>query len=881
MSVADQSSGSRVTRLEDYRPPEWLVDDVELNFDLDPPETVVRARLSVRRNPEATSEAPLVLDGRDLALDAVAVDGRTMEPGDYQLGDESLTLHVTGDRASVETVSRIRPADNTELEGLYQAGEMLITQCEAEGFRRITWFPDRPDVMARYRVRIAADKKRFPTLLSNGNRVEAGQLDGGRHYAVFEDPFRKPSYLFALVAGDLEALTDEHVTPDGRRVKLAIHAPAGLLDRLQFAMASLKAAMQFDERVYGLACDLDEYHVVVTHEYNQGAMENKGLNVFNAKFVLASPDTATDTDYCNVEAVVGHEYFHNWTGNRVTCRDWFQLSLKEGLTVFREQQFAEDLQGPVRRIDDVMMLRAGQFAEDGGPMAHPVRPEEYEEINNFYSLTVYEKGAEVVRMYHTLLGADGFRRGMDLYFERHDGQAVTCDDFRRAMADANDRDLEQFGLWYSQAGTPVVTVHSDWDADSGEFTLNLSQHVPPTPGQANKQPMPIPVAVGLLDGAGRELPAALKGESEPVKGTRVLELTEREQRFTFTGLDREPVPSLLRGFSAPVKLHMDRDIDTLAFLMRHDPDGFAAWDAALELKTDVLLVASDGESEPELPDALVEAARGLLSEDFDDAALVAELLRLPSLDWLFEQVDEIRVDALWHAHLSARALLADRLATEWRTAYETLSENGEYRPQPAQMGRRRLRHLCLDYLAAGGADAERVRQQFRRADNLTDRYTALRILVHDRLEGAETALEQFASEWGEDPLLRDKWFAVQATVPAPETVDRVEALMAHESFVWTNPNRVRSVVHAFARANPVGFHRADGAGYRLLADAVLRLDGINPHTAAAICRPLERWRRFEPKRRMLMHDELERLAGHKLSKATGEIVRRALSEEQG
>jgi len=877
-----KASRPKLTRRSDYRPPDWLVDQVELDIHLDPEHTRVAAVLNLRPHPKARRKADLVLDGRDLELVSVAVDGRALLGDEYRIENDALVLPCPDRPVQVETVSRLSPAANTQLEGLYQAGDMLITQCEPEGFRRITWFPDRPDVMARYRVRLEADRERFPVLLANGNRTEQGELDGGRQFAVFEDPFPKPSYLFALVAGPLGALEDEHVTPDGRRVRLYMHAPESLLDRLRFAMDSLKAAMAFDERTYGLACDLDEYHVVATHDFNMGAMENKGLNIFNAKYLLASPETATDADYRHVESVIAHEYFHNWTGNRVTCRDWFQLSLKEGLTVFREQQFSEARQGPIRRIDDVTMLRTHQFAEDEGPMAHPVRPDEYEEINNFYTLTVYEKGAEVVRLYHTLLGDGGFRRGMDLYFERYDGQAVTCDDFLAAMADANGRGLEQFARWYDQAGTPRVRASTAWDEEAGACRLKLAQHVPDTPGQKNKKPQLVPVTVGLLDDEGRDLPVTLEGEDAKGPATRVLELTGAEQAFTFTGLEHRPVVSLLRGFSAPVKLEFDRDDSELAFLMAHDSDGFARWDAAQELKTRALLrmeAALREGGEANFPDHLLRACKATLDNGNTNPALRAELLRLPSLDWLSEQVEEIHIDSLNRARDDARRELATRLGDRWSEIYGSLRSAGPYRPDPDDMGRRRLKNFCLAQLARAGGDAAALaRRQYEQADNLTDRLAALTCVVHEHLEGAGETLEDFENRSGEDPLLVDKYFALIATDPAPETVETVAGLLNHRSFRWTNPNKVRSVLGAFSRRNPVAFHRADGAGYELLTEAVMRLDDVNAQTAAALSRAYERWRRFEPKRRDLMREALERIAAKPgLSRGVSEIVRRSLA----
>jgi aminopeptidase N len=873
---------SRIIRRQDYRPPDWLVDDIDLVFELDADTTRVRAELAVRRNPEGDPESPLSLDRDGPEVEAVAVDGRQLSESEYTVETSRLVIPDLPEKCQVHTTCLVRPSANTQLEGLYEASGILITQCEAEAFRRITPFPDRPDVMARYRVRLEADRRKFPKLLANGNRKDHGELGNGRHYAVFDDPFPKPSYLFALVAGDLDAIEDSHTTPDGRRVRLYIHASAAHLDRLGHAMDSLKAAMRFDEEVYGLACDLDDYHVVATHDFNMGAMENKGLNVFNAKYLLASPDAATDQDYQTVESVLAHEYFHNWTGNRVTCRDWFQLSLKEGLTVFREQQFSEARQSVIRRIEDANLLRTLQFPEDAGPMAHPVRPDEYEEINNFYTLTVYGKGAAVVRMYHTLLGEDGFRRGMDLYFERHDGKAVTCDDFLAAMADANGRDLSQFALWYSQAGTPEVTTETEWDDDRGELTLTLRQHCPAIPGQPDPRPMLIPFAVGLLDDAGRDLPVRIAGEASVGAGTRVLELRDEEQRFVFDGLESRPVVSLLRGFSAPVKLRTTRPASELAFLMANDNDAFARWDAAQALQTEALLgVAADLKADrtPELPAEFIQATAQALADEDSDPALVAELVRLPSENYLAEQMKVIDVDGIHAAREFARRRLGQGLAEQWLSRHQALGDSGPYRPERAAMARRRLRNVCLGYIAAAGDESADgvARKQYRDADNLTDRLAALTVSVHDDLQGSKQALEDFYRRWGGDPLLSDKWLGVQATVPAHGTLDRVEELTGHECFDWSNPNKVFSLVRSFSEGNPVGFHRPDGAGYRFLADAVIRLDESNSQVAATLVRGLERWRRLDEERSALMRAELERVAGTEgLSRATGEIVRRSL-----
>ncbi len=872
------------TRLEDYRPPEFLIDKVDLRFDLDPVLTQVDADLAIRRNPAATrGDGSLTLHGEQLELEHVAIDGHPLTPAEYRADAESLTLRRVPDRFRLRTRVRIHPALNTALEGLYQSGDLLCTQCEAEGFRRITYFLDRPDVMARYGVTLVAEPGRFPVLLSNGNRVEEAALPDGRRLVRWEDPFPKPSYLFALIAGDLAVVEDRFTTDSGRVIDLRIYVEPHNLDKCGHAMNSLKRAMAWDEERYGREYDLDCFMIVAVSHFNMGAMENKGLNVFNDKFVLARPDTATDQDFLGIQGVIAHEYFHNWTGNRITCRDWFQLSLKEGFTVFRDQEFSADMGSRgVKRIHDVRLLRAHQFAEDAGPMAHPVRPDSYIEINNFYTATVYEKGAELVRMQANLLGPELFRRATDLYFERHDGQAVTTDDFVTCMEDASGRDLTQFRRWYAQAGTPELRVMGDWDSRTGTYTLTVTQHTPPTPGQPNKGPLHIPLAIGLLDTAGRDLPLRLEGEGAQaaVSGTRLLELRAAEERFRFLGLPERPVPSLLRGFSAPVKLRFDYSEQELQLLMAHDSDGLSRWDAAQTLMQRLLLRLVEVPG-AEISEAFVDSFRRALRNGSGDAALRAEVLTLPSESYLADQMAVVDVDGIYAARERVRLRIAEALGSDLAAVYESLREAGPYRFEPEAIGRRAIKNLALDYLMAGRQPAGLglCRAQFAAAHNMTDVTAALRHLVDLGGDAGEEALAEFYQRWSGEPLVIDKWFSLQATSHREDALARVQSLMAHPDFSLRNPNRVRSLIGAFVSGNPVRFHGADGAGYRFLADRVLELDPLNPQIASRLLRGLLRWRRFDPGRQALMRAELERVLGSEtLSKDSYEVASRALGD---
>ncbi len=878
----DMTTSPGTIRRVDYTPPPFLIETVDLDVELGKEATSVVARLAVRRNPAAASQpADMVLDGKKMELVSVQLDGK---PAVHEVTPETLTLRSVPDSFALEITTRLRPQDNTELTGLYKSRDLFCTQCEAEGFRRITYFLDRPDVMARYTTRIVADRAQAPVLLSNGNLVDSGALDGGRHFATWEDPFPKPSYLFALVAGPLECLDDRFTTRSGREVTLRIFVRPGDVGRCGHAMESLKKSMQWDEEVYGLEYDLDTFMIVAIDDFNMGAMENKGLNVFNSKLVLANPETATDLDYHSIEAVIAHEYFHNWTGNRVTCRDWFQLSLKEGLTVFRDQQFSADMGSAAdARIDDVRRLRASQFPEDAGPMAHPVRPDSYIEINNFYTATVYQKGAEVVRMMHTLLGPERYRKGIDLYFERHDGQAVTCDDFANAMEDASGVDLTQFRLWYAQAGTPDVRVEGRYDAVGRCYTLTVTQSLRPTPGQPGKQPMHIPLVVGLLDGAGRDLPLKLAGETAAGGTTRVLDLRTPRDVFVFEDVPEKPVASLLRGFSAPVKLDAPRADDELTFLMAHDTDPFARWEAGQQLGARLILElveASKAGRTMVVPDHFVEAIRRTLDDQRLDRSFIADAVTLPGLAFLGELMPEIDIEGLWAAQQRVRSVLSDRLADRWSSVYDANHATGPYRFTPGEVGRRRLRSTALSYLSVDNGDAARQRAvaYFESAGNMTESIAGLTVLAELGGAEGEAALAAFHERWKGEALVLDKWFAIQARTPTAGTLARVKGLVDHPSYDRRNPNRVYSLIGAFASGNPVQFHQAGGAGYRFLADQVLATDRLNPQIAARLLGPLGSWRRYDKDRQDLMKRELERIVAEPgLSRDVFEIASKSLA----
>lgn len=864
--------------LKDYQAPAYAVESLDLHFDLHDSETVVTATQRLKQlRPEA-----LVLNGEALQLLSIKIDGEPLAEDDYQVDDELLTIARLPASCTLEIQTRIDPAANTTLDGLYLSSGNFCTQCEAEGFRRMTYYQDRPDVMTLFTTTLVADKARYPVLLSNGNRVDGGELDNGRHWARWEDPHKKPCYLFALVAGDLQCVEDRFTTLSGRDVTLRIYVEAHNVDKCEHAMASLKRAMSWDETVYGREYDLDIYMIVAVDDFNMGAMENKGLNVFNSKFILARPDTATDTDYAQIEGVVAHEYFHNWSGNRVTCRDWFQLSLKEGFTVFRDQSFSADMfSHAAKRIEDVNMLRSAQFIEDSGPMSHPVRPDAYVEINNFYTLTVYEKGAEVVRMIHTLVGADGFRRGSDLYFQRHDGQAVTCDDFVKAMEDANSIDLTQFKRWYSQSGTPQVAISTAYDAATQRYHVTFEQSCPPTPGQPVKAPFHIPVAMGLLDGQGRAVPLTLSGETETGPLHRVLDLTEASQSFTFIDVAAEPTPSFFRHFSAPVKIDYDYSDAALAFLMAHDDDEFNRWDAGQRLAIRLLgqqLTGSDGAAAT--LQHFSDAFGQLLANNSElDHNLIAEALRLPKESYLSEFFSPADPVAIHQARRQLMKTLAQRHQSALQTLYEALVQ-ADYRIDAAAIGKRALRNVCLAYLVTLESQAviDCAYQQFEQANNMTDVMAALASLVSVDCPERHQALAAFYEQWKGETLVVDKWLALQATSPLPGTLAHVKQLQSHEAFSIKNPNKVRSLIGAFCSANPAQFHQPDGEGYRFLADSVLRLNELNPQIAARLLAPLIQWRRFDSSRQAQMKAQLERiLAAEHLSKNVYEIAAKGLA----
>ncbi|WP_297528366.1 aminopeptidase N [Thiohalobacter sp.] len=877
--------GGRVSRprevfLRDYRPPAFLVDRVDLRFELDPDDTRVLARLAMRRNPAAAGDDVLVLDGEDLTLEGLRLDGEPLPESAWALDTEGLRIPGVPEAFELQIETRVRPRDNSELSGLYLSGDSLCTQCEAEGFRRITFYPDRPDVLARFTTTLVADRERFPVLLSNGNRIDAGTFEDGRHWVRWEDPFPKPSYLFALVAGPLAEITDHYVTASGREVTIAFYVEPHNAERCGHAIASLKRAMRWDEQVYGREYDLDRYMVVAVDDFNMGAMENKGLNIFNSKFVLASSGTATDQDYVNIESVIGHEYFHNWSGNRVTCRDWFQLSLKEGFTVFRDQCFSADMGGgSIKRIQDVDLLRTHQFREDAGPMAHPVRPERYAAIDNFYTLTVYNKGAEVVRMLHTLLGPEGFHRGTDLYFERHDGQAVTVEDFIVAMEAANGVNLALFRRWYSQAGTPRLKARWQHNPAAGTLALTLAQRTPPTPGQPDKLPLHIPVRVALLDRDGRRQPLRLYGEAEAQGSERVLNLCEAEETFVFQDVAEDSLPSLLRGFSAPVILEADYDNAALARLLAEDDDPFSRWDAGQTLARRVLLARIAGVPDADGEHLLREAFRKILDEPLLDPGLAAELLALPGENYLAEFVEPLDPGALFEAREGLARELAGTLAERWREAFALAAVSGPYHPTPEAIGRRSLRARCLDYLVR--LDTPEVHalaeDLFAHADNMTESLAALRALVNSGAEARAQALADFHARWRNEPLVLDKWFAIQASSRHPDTLDRVEALAGHPDFNPRNPNRVYALLRSFAGANPRDFHHPSGRGYRLLGHWVREIDAHNPQLAARLARGFSQWASLTPERQQAAHDELKKIQSVVgLSKDTSEVVARLL-----
>jgi aminopeptidase N len=875
----------RPVRLSEYRPPDWLVETVDLQVNLHPTQTPVRATLKLKPNPAAGAPAPLTLDGDGLTLVSLKIDGAPVAKDAYVATPDGLTIAQPPHRPfTLEIETLVDPEANTQLSGLYRSSGNYCTQCEAEGFRRITYYPDRPDVMAVFSTRIEADKSEAPVLLANGNLKDSGDLPGGRHFAVWHDPWPKPAYLFALVGGKLGHIEDSFVTASGRKVALRIYVEPGKEDRAGYAMDSLKRSMCWDEQAFGREYDLDVFMIVAVSDFNMGAMENKGLNVFNDKYVLASSATATDNDFVSIEAIIAHEYFHNWTGNRITCRDWFQLCLKEGLTVYRDQEFTSDQRSRVvMRIGDVRGLRASQFVEDAGPLAHPVRPELYREINNFYTTTVYEKGAEVVRMIHTLLGPEQFRQGMDLYFERHDGEAATVEQFVQCFADVNKRDPKPFMRWYSQAGTPQVTATGHYDAKAKTYKLDLAQSIPPTPGEATKEPMVIPLVTGLVGRDGRDLPLTLADGQKLERGLLVVD--KAAQSFVFTGVNERPVLSTNRNFSAPIRLTANLDSDDLRLLAAYDSDPFNRWQAVQTLAS-ALLVGNVARlragQDPEADEGLLDALAAILADRSLEPAFVAEVFSPPSEADIAREIGrDVDPDAIFRARTALRALMGLHLNAALTATYESLAHTGPYSPDAASAGRRLLKNVCLDLLAAT-QESHAIRlaaTQYRAADNMTDRMAALGTLsLHDVPE-RQAAFDDFYQRYSDDPLIIDKWFSLQAMTPDPAALDRVRDLTGHPAFSMANPNRVRSLIGAFAQGNPTQFNRLDGAGYEFIADRILALDPNNPQVASRMTTAFKSWRMLESGRRARAKAALQRIAdAPKLSRDVHDIAQRALAD---
>jgi aminopeptidase N len=856
------SNPSNAMKLADYKAPGFRVSDIYLEFDLQDKQTRVTAISQVQRVDRGVLE--LELDGEKLVLTGLWINGKRTEVSQTEQG---IRLTEVPDQFELKIETLIEPVNNQALEGLYKSGGAFCTQCEAQGFRRITYFLDRPDVMARYRVKVIADKQDCPYLLANGNLIDSGDAGQGRHWALWEDPFPKPCYLFALVAGDFDKLEDQFITHSGRQVKLQLFVDKGNVGRGQHALHSLKKAMAWDEQKYGLEYDLDIYMIVAVDFFNMGAMENKGLNIFNSKYVLADAASATDQDYFNIESVIAHEYFHNWTGNRVTCRDWFQLSLKEGLTVFRDQQFSADMaSAAIVRINQVRVMREHQFAEDSGPMAHPIRPAEVMEMNNFYSVTVYDKGAEVIRMLHTLLGEQGFRKGMDCYIRRHDGQAVTCDDFVQAMEDANQQDLSLFRRWYSQSGTPVISADCEWHEAAQQLRLNLTQKTPPTADQTEKQPLHIPVAIEIVPVSGQGA-----GRSE------VLSLTGEQQSFIFDNISAEPAVALLTGFSAPVKVDYQPTPGHQLAVILHASDPVARWDACQQLVSEAIFTIAENDAST-LPDYLTELFAGLLEQSRTEPALIAEMLELPSFETLAQQRDKIDVDALLGARKQLRTLLALAFSTNWRTLYERLS-NSAYRYQQEQVERRRLSGVCLSYLAClqNEESISLLQYAYDNSDNMTDTLAVLKACQAENLPLFDALMQNFEQQWHDDPLVMDKWFALHAGRQHPACLSTLQLLMSHGRYSINNPNRVRSVMGTFAFYNTEGFHRRDGSGYRFLTDYLLELDAVNPQVAARLITPMIQYAKLDDDRQQKIRLQLLRLFEHKsLSRDLYEKVQKAL-----
>ncbi|GLS28147.1 aminopeptidase N [Marinibactrum halimedae] len=891
--------------LKEYQVPDFLIDRTHLKVEIFDGHTIVTSTLAIRRNPESqNSAAPLLMQGQEIDIQSITLNGEPLSSGQYTVGDESLLVNTVPDTFEWVCVGKITPESNTSLEGLYRSKTMYCTQCEAEGFRKITYYLDRPDVMSEFTTTIVADKAHCPVLLSNGNLVEEGDdaTDHTRHFATWHDPHKKPAYLFALVAGELSVIDDGFTTQSGREVQLRIFVEPKDLEKCDHAMTALKNSMRWDEEVYGREYDLDIFMIVAVDDFNMGAMENKGLNIFNTSCVLAHPQTTTDSGFQRVEGVVAHEYFHNWSGNRVTCRDWFQLSLKEGFTVFRDSEFSADMGSrTVKRIEDVNLLKNAQFAEDAGPMAHPVQPSSFIEISNFYTLTVYEKGAEVVRMLHTLLGPEVFRKGSDLYFERHDGQAVTIEDFVAAMSEVSGRDFTQFMNWYRQAGTPEVTVTSHYNAEDQTYALTFTQSCPTTPEATSeeKKPYLIPIGLGLVGDAGE---LRLQVKSEPVTGEpadveqsdnthRVLEITEPTQTVVFEGVPEAPVPSLLRNFSAPVKLHYEYGREELVALMERDSDGYNRWDASQKLAIAVIqdvVAARQNNASPEMDATLITAYGHLLaqvqeSNSLLDPAMVAAMLTLPTENYLAQIAEVADVDAIHFARHFVRISVANALTAELEATYHALHTTEAYAPSAKQIAARSLKNVCLGYRALADDDMgiTLAHQQFVQAENMTDGFEALKVLVHSDKPSAaplaKQALADFYARWQEESLVVNQWFTVQATRPSQDALDHVKALQAHPAYTLKNPNKVRALVGAFCGFNPVNFHRADGEGYAFLADQIIALNTLNPQMAARMLTPLTKWKLYDENRQVLIRAQLERIRKvPTLSKDVYEVVNKSL-----
>ncbi|MDF1582790.1 MAG: aminopeptidase N [Methyloprofundus sp.] len=868
--------------LKDYLVPEYLIQTVDLNFILDAAHTRVVSRLTLNSNPDsAVKHAPLELLGEDLSLVSITLDGVALTESQYQLTEETLIIkHVPQDQSfTLEIENSINPKENSALEGLFMSNEMLCTQCEAQGFRKITYFLDRPDVMSRFTTTLVADKTRYPVLLSNGNKIAQGELTENRHWVTWEDPFKKPCYLFALVAGQLECIEDHFMTMSGRAITLQIFVEAHDIDKCAHAMQSLKNSMRWDEQTYGREYDLDLYMIVAVGHFNMGAMENKGLNVFNTKFVLARPDTATDMDYEHIEGVIGHEYFHNWSGNRVTCRDWFQLSLKEGFTVFRDQEFtADQTSRAVKRIDDVIALRTRQFSEDTGPLAHPIRPEAYIEINNFYTLTVYEKGAEVVRMIQTLLGAENFRKGSDLYFQRHDGQAVTCEHFVQAMEDASGKDLNQFRRWYAQAGTPTLSVETNYNIEQQSLALTLSQSIPTQPNAAI---LHIPVKVALFADDGAVILSNVQGNQSSDKEV-ILELTEASQTFVFEKVASTPHISVLRGFSAPVKLNMERPLTEFAFLLQHDNDSFNRWEAGQQLSTaiifDLIKALKQGQTLA-LPEILCASFKVILEQSWTDLSYLACLLSLPGANYLAEQMTVVDVVAIHQVRDFVKRSLAEQLTEQFSKLYQANHKEESGQLSAKAIGRRRIKNICLDYLSQleTPQSYQLVNEQFANAKNMTDQIAALGALVNSQNPEKSASLARFYQQWQNEALVIDKWFSLQAMSTQADTFSVVQSLLQHAAFDLKTPNRVRALIGTFSQSNPLHFHAENGQGYQFLADQVIALNKINPQVASRMVGALTQWRRFDKARQILIKQQLERIINTEhISKDVFEIATKGL-----